>query len=327
MICAVVRAESNEQALADLAEARRLGADLGELRADYLSAPDLPRILAAKPMPVLVTVRPSWEGGRFAGPEPERRRLLEEAVRHGADYLDLEARAEFAIDPGRAKLILSWHDFEGTPDDLDAIHARIAEKRPSIVKIACQARGIADAVRLARLQRAHPGSAVIAMGDFGEPLRILYARYGGALTYAAVRAGGETAPGQLTVEDLVRRFHAKTVDGSTAVYGVVGNPVGHSKSPALFNDVFKHLHMNARYVRLKVDDPARLRDLVAALDVRGMSVTIPHKQAVMALLDEADDLAQGIGAANTLTAGPDGRLRGANTDLLASMEAIKDAPG
>ncbi|HEX7897951.1 MAG TPA: shikimate dehydrogenase [Planctomycetota bacterium] len=326
MICAVVRAETHAQALADLADARKLGADLAELRLDYLREPiDLPRLLDAKPLPVLATLRPVWEGGHFAGAEEERYAILERACLAGADYVDVEFRNLRRFDPGAAKLVLSYHDFEKTPEDVEAVFAAMAALNPFLVKIACQARGTSDLIRLVRLQKAAPRpSAIIAMGDFGEPLRILYARYGGRLTYAAIRSGGESAPGQLTVEDLVRLFQVKSMDASTSLYGVIGNPVAHSKSPALFNDVFKRLGMNARYVRLKVDDPGRIRELAEAMELRGMSVTIPHKQALMASLDEADEIAAGIGAANTVTV-KDGRLLGANTDILAAMEAIKDA--
>lgn len=324
MICAVIRAETAEQAVAELAEARKAGADLAELRLDYLKTIDLPKLFAAKPLPLLATLRPVWEGGLYAGPEPERLKILSEACRLGADYVDLEHRAAGAVERGAARLVLSWHDFEKTPEDLEAVAAAMAQRGPAIVKIACLARGVADLLRLARLQKAMPGAAILAMGDYGEPLRVLHARYGGALTYASLRAGAETAPGQLTVEELVRGYQAKAIEASTSVYGVVGNPVAHSKSPALFNDVFKQVGMNARYVRLRVDDPGRLRELVEVLELKGLSVTIPHKQALMASLDEADEIATGIGAANTVTV-KDGRLLGANTDILAAMEAVKDA--
>jgi 3-dehydroquinate dehydratase/shikimate dehydrogenase len=325
MICAVVRSETAEHALAEMQEARRLGADLCELRADYLKDPDLERILPAKPLPVLVTVRPRWEGGLFGGSEDERRRLLDLACRLGADYVDLEFRAGFDVERRGAKLVLSFHDFEKVPDDLEATAAKMRERSPFLVKVACAARGAADLARLARLQKASgPGVAVVAMGEYGEPLRVLYARYGGRLTYAAVRPGGETAAGQLTVEDLVRLFRTESVDAATELYAVIGNPVAHSKSPALFNDAFKHLGENARYVRIKVDDASRLRELVESLELRGLSVTIPHKEAVLASLDEPDEVARGIGAANTVVA-RDGRLSGHNTDVLGAMEALREA--
>jgi 3-dehydroquinate dehydratase/shikimate dehydrogenase len=325
MICGCVGAETAEQALAGMAEARRQGADLCELRADYLKDLDLPRILAAKPLPVLVTVRPKWEGGRFEGSEAERLGLLEDACLHGADYVDVEYRAYKDFNRRQAKLVLSYHDFEKTPDDLERTAAKMGELEPLVVKIACRARGVADLLRLARLQKAAPRpTAVIGMGEFGEPLRILYRRYGGFLTYASVRGGEETAPGQVTVEELVRLYQAKTIDDETAPYGVIGDPVAHSRGPLLFNDVFKHLGMNARYVRVRVDDASLLRELVSVLEFRGLSVTIPHKQSVMAAFDEADEIAKGIGAANTVVA-RDGKLHGHNADILAAVEALKEA--
>jgi shikimate dehydrogenase len=107
-------------------------------------------------------------------------------------------------------------------------------------------------------------------------------------------------------------------------YAVIGNPVAHSKSPRVFNEVFRHLSIRARYVRIPVDDPARIRELVEVLELRGLSITIPHKQAAMAVFDEADEVARGIGAANTLIV-REGRLLGANTDLPGAMEAVKEA--
>ncbi|MBV8879687.1 MAG: shikimate dehydrogenase [Planctomycetaceae bacterium] len=325
MICAVIRTSRSDDAIAAMAEARRAGADLCELRIDYLEDPDLPKILAAKPLPVLATVRPTWEGGRYDGDESVRFGLLEDACLHGADYVDVEFRAYKDFQRRDAKLIVSYHDFEKTPEDLEATATKMAALEPFLVKVACQARGSADLARLVTLQKSFPSPiAVIAMGEFGEPLRILYHRYGGRLTFVSLKAGLESAPGQVTVEDMVRLYQGKTIDDATEVYGVVGNPVAHSKSPLVFNDVFKHLGMNARYVRLKTDDPAALRSVAAAMDLKGFSVTIPHKQAVAGLVDEADDIVRGVGAANTVSV-RDGKLIGSNTDLPGAMEAIQDA--
>jgi len=325
MICAVVRTATSEEALSAMTEARRLGADLCELRIDYLRDPDLPKILSAKPLPVLATVRPKWEGGMYDGDEAVRFGLLEDACLHGADYVDVEFRAYKDFRRRDAKLIVSYHDFEKTPEDLEATARKMASLEPFLVKVACQARGAADLTRLVTLQKTFPSPiAVIAMGEVGEPLRVLSPRYGGWLTFASLKAGLESAPGQITVEEMVRLYQGKTIDEATEIYGVVGNPVAHSRSPVVFNDVFKHLGMNARYVKIKVDDPAALRGLAAALELKGCSVTIPHKQAAAGLVDEADEVVRGVGAANTLSF-EGGRVRGDNTDLPAAMDAIKDA--
>src|SRR5438874_12714139 len=104
MICAVIRSETNEQAIAEMQEARRLGADLCELRADYLKDANLEKILAAKPLPVLVTVRPKWEGGLYGGDESLRLGMLEDACLHGADYVHVEFGAYTDFNRLEAKL-------------------------------------------------------------------------------------------------------------------------------------------------------------------------------------------------------------------------------
>ncbi len=97
-----------------------------EVRLDYLENPDLPRLFRTHPGPVIATNRLAAEGGRWQGPEGERRRLLEEALDLGADFLDLELAADSAWRRdlwerrGQAKIILSWHDFSGTPEQAPA---------------------------------------------------------------------------------------------------------------------------------------------------------------------------------------------------------------
>ena len=93
-----------------------------ELRLDYLEQPDLKRLFRSHPGPVIATNRLAAEGGHWSGSEAERRALLEEALALGADFLDLELAADPAWRRdlwqrrGEAKIILSWHDFSGTPD-------------------------------------------------------------------------------------------------------------------------------------------------------------------------------------------------------------------
>ncbi len=271
MICAAVRAETTDGALAGMEEARRAGADLCELRLDYVRAPDLPRLLAGRPLPAVATARPKWEGGRFEGTEADRLMLLGEACRCGAEYVDVEFRAYKDFDRRQARLILSFHDFEKTPGDIEGTAAKMRLLEPFVVKVACRAGGAADLARLVRLQKSLEGrSAVIAMGEAGEPLRVLYARYGGWLTYASVRSGAETAPGQLTVEDLVRRYRVRSIDGETELYGLAGEAGVPPWGADLFNEAFRALGRNARCVRIGADEAPALGDLVEAMDLRSL---------------------------------------------------------
>ena len=111
------------------------------------------------------------------------------------------------------------------------------------------------------------------------------------------------------------------IDGRTELYGIMGNPVAHSLSPAMHNAAFAAMGLNKVYVPFPVTDVATALAGFRALGVRGVSVTIPHKQAVMAHLDELDPVAGRIGAVNTLVI-DQGRIKGYNTDWLGANRAL-----
>lgn len=113
------------------------------------------------------------------------------------------------------------------------------------------------------------------------------------------------------------------VDGKTEIYGIIGNPVSHSLSPAMHNAAFAALGLNKIYLPFQVADlPAALTGL-KALGIRGASVTIPHKQAVIGLLDSLDPVAEKIGAVNTLVLRA-GKMHGSNTDWLGANRALAE---
>src|SRR5215831_19915363 len=97
-------------------------ADLIELRLDSVADPDVAGALAGRMRPVVITCRAAWEGGSFKGSEEERERILMQAFRDGAEYVDVEARAGFTrlvgMEAGR-RIVLSAHDFQGMPRDID----------------------------------------------------------------------------------------------------------------------------------------------------------------------------------------------------------------
>lgn len=113
--------------------------------------------------------------------------------------------------------------------------------------------------------------------------------------------------------------------GHTRVVGVIGFPVEHSLSPAMHNAEFERLQLDWVYVPFPVHPEkieAALRGLAAA-GVTGINVTIPHKQAVIALLDEVTTEARAIGAVNTIRFESDGRLKGYNTDAPGWVDDIQ----
>jgi len=119
------------------------------------------------------------------------------------------------------------------------------------------------------------------------------------------------------------------IDGATKLYGIIGKPISHSMSPAMHNAAFQTHGLNKVYVEFEVTDVARALDGFRALGVGGVSVTIPHKQAVIPHLDAIDPVAQKIGAVNTLLI-EETHIRGYNTDWIGAnqaLEMIVDLPG
>jgi shikimate dehydrogenase len=113
------------------------------------------------------------------------------------------------------------------------------------------------------------------------------------------------------------------IDQKTKIYGVIGYPLGHSLSPRLHNAAFQAVGLNAVYLAFETRDlPGTLAGM-RALGIRGLSVTSPHKTAVLPLLDEVDGLAEKIGAVNTIS-NRGGRLIGTNTDALGALRALQE---
>jgi 3-dehydroquinate dehydratase/shikimate dehydrogenase len=300
-------------------------ADLVELRLDTVSDPDVEGALAGRRRPVIVTCRPQWEGGHFAGSEEERQRLLAGALAHGAEYVDLEWRAGFhdliAQHAGR-RIVLSSHDFDMVPIDLvarlHAMHATGAE----VVKLAMKFTSLSDCVKLKAVgEAAAPGVGLvlIGMGDFGLATRVLAGRFGSVWTYA----GGLEEVGQLRAATLVDDYRFRVVDEATELYGIVGKPVSHSVSPAMHNAAFRASRLNAVYLPLPAVDVADFEAFARAFKLQGASVTVPYKVSLYDRVDEAYSVARRIGAINTIRI-RDGRWVGGNTDSSGFLQALHD---
>ncbi|MBU2537524.1 MAG: shikimate dehydrogenase [Proteobacteria bacterium] len=113
------------------------------------------------------------------------------------------------------------------------------------------------------------------------------------------------------------------INGATELYGIMGNPVSHSLSPAMHNGAFAALGLNKVYLPFAVQDVGKAMTGLRALGIKGVSVTIPHKQAVMEYLDSIDPVAEKIGAVNTLVIN-NGSIHGANTDWLGANRALSE---
>src|SRR6185295_11473976 len=146
-------------------------ADLIELRLDSVSDPSAAGALAGRRRPVIVTCRPTWEGGSFAGPEEERRRILADALSLGAEYVDVEWRANFEdliAQAGGRRIVISSHDYQGVPGDLGARARAMRSTGAEVIKIAATMTCLSDCIPLLDLaaQNGDGSLVLLGLGDY-----------------------------------------------------------------------------------------------------------------------------------------------------------------
>jgi 3-dehydroquinate dehydratase/shikimate dehydrogenase len=307
------------------------GAELVEMRLDYIGrAVNLKRLMNDRPGPVVMTVRRRQDGGRWTKSEQDRLTLLRSAIAGGAEYIDIEADVASQIPRyGSTKRIISFHDFSGTPDNLEELHAAMAEEDADIVKIATMANSFTDNVRMLELVRkAKLPTIGICMGEIGTMTRILAPRFGAPFTYATYSSDKKMAPGQLNWKEMANLYDVQHIDAQTELFGVIADPVAHSYSPLIHNQAFAAKELNARYLPLRVpqDDLHNFMDHAERVGIRGVSITIPHKERALDYCTQAEASANGIGAINTMVFHENDRL-GYNTDYRAAMDCIVEVLG
>jgi 3-dehydroquinate dehydratase/shikimate dehydrogenase len=217
-------------------------------------------------------------------------------------------------------VLLSVHDFRRTPALARAIRPPL-HGGVDAIKIAAHARTLADSLRLLRFARRSKNCVAIPMGDVGLPARILALREGSALTYAPVAEA--TAPGQVSLQRMKYLYRVHELTRCTRVFGVIGDPIGHSLSPVLHNTGYVSGKIDAVFVPFLVRDLPDFLSAVPQLGIRGFSVTLPHKRKIIKYLKDCDTLAADIGAVNTVQVRSDGSLFGHNTDYVGVLRSLE----
>lgn len=319
--------------LGELPARRSLGeVDAIELRLDLESGwcefTRKPREIVERAKPVsgklIVTCRRVEDGGQWGGSEDQRREVLALAARQpGVDFVDVELGVDVAAPT--EKIIRSWHDLNGMPRDLDAISSKLVEAGGALFKLVPTAHCLCDNLRVREFLAKRRGKFIaFCMGEYGVPSRILAEHWGSAATYASLGEGA-VAPGMLTVRDLQTTYKA-AFDTVTppATYGITGLHVGHSLSPVLHNEAMARFGAGALYLPLAARDVADFVQFARSLPLKGASVTVPFKEAIIPHCVALDEESRVLGAVNTVTLDDKGSLRGANTDargFIADLEA------
>ncbi len=340
-VCAVITEATIGSARAAIKQAASI-ADMVEVRLDYLQDFDfgdlegLGALLEEKPLPIIITCRAASAGGQQQIDDRIRLRLLVEGARHFADYCDIEAshyEKAGGLSPDLSRLIVSYHNFDETPANINAIYDRVTALPAAVHKIVTHAKSVTDSLAIFKLlDRARTeGRDLIALG-MGEPglvTRVLGPAFGSFLTYGTLGHGKESAPGQPSCDELINTYRVYRISRSTSITGIIGSPVAHSASPAMHNRAFAELGLDFVYLPHEVQNIEEFVNRMVRPDsrefdwnLRGFSVTIPHKSKIIPMLDEVNESASKIGAVNTVVV-DQGRLIGYNTDVRGAMEPLE----
>ena len=320
----------------------RIGADAFELRVDLLediSVLSLHRQIALLrdtcTLPIVFTVRSVGQIGKYP-PDPKKIfALLEEGLRAGAEWIDVEAC--WPSDQISAFTALAKERYASTSRLLGSLHITTPQSREQVdqMYVDCSLGGCADVLKVvtgaannADCELIHTsGSAVnggkpyigLCLGSAGARSRILNRRFT-PVTHALMAVA---APGQLTVDQLM---DARQSEGLCVPkhYFLFGTPIQQSLSPAMHNGAYAALRLPHSYGLREESAATDYIGLLQEASFGGASVTIPHKETIIPLIDEVRGAAVSIGAVNTIvtemSVGADGsavrRLVGYNTDWL-----------
>jgi 3-dehydroquinate dehydratase / shikimate dehydrogenase len=327
-VCVAIAAASPAELL-EKAEAIARDNLFLEFRLDYISRPGLAlskvkEFTETHPhVNVIATCRRVSSGGKFKGPINSQIEILTKAAECGCQLVDVELQTAAKLKPSqlarlrsKAALVLSFHDFKGT-GKLEETLKKMSAYPADFYKVVGTATSLYDNVNMMKFLEKHQDShslVGLCMGEQGIISRVVGVRAGSAFTFGALTADEKTAPGQVTAQELRSLYRIDQVDAATKVFGVAGDPISHSLSPAIMNAAMRRENVNGVFLPLRAKSLKDLMACVREIPIQGLSVTMPHKQKILEYLDNTDPQTTKIGACNTVVRSADGKLYGFNTD-------------
>ncbi len=330
MICIPINGPTYQEAQEQIQQAIQW-ADWIELRLDCFESVDIEKIKAlcsTFSIPKIFTLRSRAEGGHYCHSEENRLKDIDFLAQLDPDFFDLESSIDqsfleqFLKDFPQTRVILSSHNFEKMPEDLESLYQEMKKKMNAFAyKIAVKANHLSETLRLISWAK-NKGSHLIAisMGKDGEISRIL-----SDFTYASLDDDRQSAPGQIPAPILINRYRYKDLSANKKIYGLIGDPVEQSISHLTHNFLLKKLNIDAFYIKMVVK-PFELQECLGFfkdLPFCGLSVTMPLKECILPFLDVIDPIAKEIGAVNTLLF-KEGQVLGYNTDCFGALNAIEN---
>ncbi len=333
---AVIASDGDE--LAEKAESLVRDNTFIEFRLDYLvklgtALPKIKEFTEFHPhVTAIATCRRAASGGQFRGSVSSQIELLGKAAAAGCQLVDVELQTVARLKPAqlerlrsKAAIVLSFHDFRAT-QKLDETLKKMTTRPADFYKIVSTATTLYDNVSMMKFLERHRDEyslVGLCMGEQGIISRVLGVRAGSAFTFGALNADEKTASGQVTAQELRSTYRIDQVDPATKVYGVAGDPVAQSLSPAIMNAALRRENVNGVCLALHAKSVKDLMACVRDIPIHGLSITMPYKQSILSYLDNTDPYTSKIGACNTLVRSQDGKLYGFNTDTSGVVRPLE----
>ncbi len=275
---------------------------------------------------VIATLRTKSQGGQSVLGGEKYAEAIYKIDKLGFEFIDIELEnAEFInFAKIKSKIIVSYHNFYSTPQNLDEIAQKMQRFSPFCIKIATMINDINDNFLLFDLLKKHGNLIAFGMGEKGEFSRILSLKYGSLFTYSFTLEKSAVAPGQIDIESLHNLYNIHKIGSDTAIYGLIGQNIGKSFSRFYHNKQFVRKNVDACFVNFPIDSESELKNFLQNFRTygwSGLAVTMPHKQSVFQLVDSIDSTACKIKAINTIHS-KTGKLLGYNTDWLGGIEPL-----
>lgn len=331
--------------------------DIVELRADYLNEEDQFRLREFPSMigiPCILTIRRKRDGGQFVGNEFTRTQLFSRALAfadneksHNFNYVDFEDDFNVASlnDIALAfsvRIIRSLHSFDGPVFNLRDTFSKMQHTPNEIFKIAFMPNNLSDVSRLFEEAKLLHGVQyiVLAMGPLGVVSRILAAKLGSCLTYTSPASMDKAMRdlGHMDPVTLVDMYHFRRINKTTRIFAVTGWPLKSTNSPLLHNSLYQKHNMDCVFIPLPAASIDEAMEFAKVARLRGLAITVPHKEKVISLLDEVDANVGEIGSCNTAVLQNKGPLDyidrnytphwlGHNTDAVGFLNALIEFMG
>ncbi len=344
-ICLVLNSLTIRENLA-LVDLYRHLIDCVELRVDCL-APDERLQFRSFPeiadIPCILTIRRKSDGGQFVEGEGSRTALLARGLafadtdpRKNFAYIDLEEdiqvpSIEEAARAFGTRIIRSVHEMNGPISDIAARVRRLRKTKDEIAKIAFMPRNLSDVTNLFREAKTleNEDYILIAMGPYGLPSRVLAPVVGSCVTFVSseesIRQAGNLL-GHLDPVTINETYRVRSITDATRVFGVTGNPLTATSSPAIHNSGYARQGIDAVYVPIRAETVEEAIDFADTIGITGLSVTFPFKETVLPNLQAISEQTGEIGACNTILKTDEG-WEGFNTDAPGFSRALLEFLG